>query len=175
MSVVIQDTKYTRTDDGDIPQIIDVVSHVEESDNSALHFWMPYIPISLRDILDSTRFSPHPFGILLVDEKTEALLQERFTTLSQSIMYQVLTGVAFLHAQRIAHRDIKPTNVLLNPNGCIKLIDFGIVWEDEERGKGDEKETDTNQGDLWPENRERMYFEVATGSVQPIHSRPKRA
>ena len=174
MSVVIKHTKYTRTDDRGISQIIDVVNHVEECDTSTLHFWMPYIPISLRDILDSTRFSPHPFGAL-VDEKIETLLQERFTALSQSIMYQVLSGIAFLHTQRIAHRDIKPGNVLLNPNGCIKLIDFGIVWKDEERGKGDGKETDAKRGDLWPEYRERMYFEVATGCVQPIQSWPNRA
>ena len=73
-------------------------------------------------------------------------------------MYQVLSGVIFLHAQSIAHRDVELSNVLLNPNGCIKLIYFGIVWEDGERGKGDEKETDAGWGDPWPKCRKRTHL-----------------
>ena len=36
---------------------------------------------------------------------------------------QLLCGLAYLHEQRVVHRDIKPGNVLLNKDLCIKLAD----------------------------------------------------
>lgn len=40
---------------------------------------------------------------------------------------QVLEGVSFLHNNNIIHRDIKGANLMLMPNGRIKLIDFGCA------------------------------------------------
>lgn len=38
---------------------------------------------------------------------------------------QVLRGLAYLHSHRIIHRDLKGANILLTPEGTIKLTDFG--------------------------------------------------
>lgn len=40
---------------------------------------------------------------------------------------QVLTALAYAHDQRIIHCDIKPANVLLFPEGVVRLTDFGIA------------------------------------------------
>lgn len=45
-------------------------------------------------------------------------------------MYQLFRCLAYLHSLRICHRDIKPQNLLLNPEtNIIKLCDFGSAKE----------------------------------------------
>jgi hypothetical protein len=40
---------------------------------------------------------------------------------------ELLGAVAHIHAAGIVHRDIKPQNVLIAPDGSVRLIDFGIA------------------------------------------------
>ena len=41
-------------------------------------------------------------------------------------MYQIFRGLAYIHSQGICHRDIKPNNLLFNPEtGVLKICDFG--------------------------------------------------
>lgn len=43
------------------------------------------------------------------------------------LMLQVLRAVQHAHGQLVIHRDIKPGNVLVDRNGQVKLLDFGVA------------------------------------------------
>ncbi|MBQ0959869.1 protein kinase [Ideonella sp. 4Y11] len=43
------------------------------------------------------------------------------------IFLQVLDAVAHAHAQLVLHRDLKPGNILVDQQGQVKLLDFGIA------------------------------------------------
>ncbi|MFN7975313.1 MAG: protein kinase [Acidobacteriota bacterium] len=44
---------------------------------------------------------------------------------------QICRGLAAAHDAGIVHRDIKPHNIIIAPNGVVKIMDFGIAFSQE--------------------------------------------
>jgi cyclin-dependent kinase-like len=45
----------------------------------------------------------------------------------KKLAFQMLKGLAYLHAQDIVHRDIKPENLLVGKDQRLKICDFGFA------------------------------------------------
>jgi len=59
----------------------------------------------------------------------ELMLQGALQTFDDqlAVMEQVLDGLAFAHSKEVVHRDLKPGNIHIQPNGQIKILDFGLA------------------------------------------------
>ncbi|MGW4114524.1 PASTA domain-containing protein [Actinosynnema sp. NPDC004786] len=47
--------------------------------------------------------------------------------LALTVLEKVLSPLAAAHRADLVHRDVKPENVLIGPNGTVKVADFGLV------------------------------------------------
>ena len=79
-------------------------------------------------------FSTYSFDILMeraekdwITEIRQRIKAKKFYKESEiiSILKQVVKGLSFLQKNKIAHRDVKPQNILIFPNNIYKIADFG--------------------------------------------------
>jgi eukaryotic-like serine/threonine-protein kinase len=87
-------------------------------------------------------------SLILVMESVEGrtlekLLKAGRVPLRSGIDYicQTLSGLQYAHAQGVVHRDVTPGNLIVTPDGCVKLTDFGLA-----KSVGDHQLT--NDGDI---------------------------
>lgn len=76
---------------------------------------------------------------------TLSSLMDNFGPLSESVhkrfTQQMMSAVAYIHSKGVVHRDIKGANILIEPRGTIKLIDFGCSREMSLSRNGDGKDS----------------------------------
>jgi len=65
---------------------------------------------------------------LIRGESLRALLQKGLTmTKAVDIVRQAAEGLAYAHRNGLVHRDVKPGNILVQADGRVKVVDFGIA------------------------------------------------
>src|SRR6202011_3510520 len=56
------------------------------------------------------------------------------TPVALRVAKQACAGLAAAHEMGVIHRDIKPQNIIIDPTGGLKIMDFGIARLTQERG-----------------------------------------
>eukprot|EP00755_Sulcionema_specki_P005220 Sspe_Gene.32164::Locus_15786_Transcript_1_1_Confidence_1.000_Length_1128::g.32164::m.32164/K02206/CDK2; cyclin-dependent kinase 2 len=80
-------------------------------DQDALYVVMELMDCDMASLIQNNKAKGHGFP-------EEVVLS--FTT-------QLLTGLAFIHASDIVHCDLKPSNLVVNSDGVVKIADFGLA------------------------------------------------
>ncbi|MGW4048505.1 serine/threonine-protein kinase [Streptomyces sp. NPDC004721] len=74
-------------------------------------------------------------AVVLVMERAAGSLQDRLDAATDAepltdatrVITQICEGLAHLHTEGWVHGDLKPANVLIMPDGSVRLADFGLV------------------------------------------------
>jgi serine/threonine-protein kinase len=66
-------------------------------------------------------FPSHTLGAEIVNEKPLELKR------AMQFAMDICTGMTVAHQVGIVHRDLKPANVLINQEGLLKIVDFGVA------------------------------------------------
>src|SRR5438105_616107 len=66
-------------------------------------------------------FPSHTLGSEVVNEKPVELKR------AMGFAMDICTGMTVAHQLGIVHRDLKPANVLINQEGLLKIVDFGVA------------------------------------------------
>ncbi|MEO0189788.1 MAG: serine/threonine-protein kinase [candidate division WOR-3 bacterium] len=62
---------------------------------------------SLKDLLNQVKFIPQEIAL--------------------GIIIEIAKGLGYAHQKGIVHRDMKPANILIGYDGCVKIADFGLA------------------------------------------------
>ena len=83
-----------------------------------------------------------PAGPALILEYIEGVSLEDYIathptdSATDRVIDDILDGVDYLHHRGVLHNDIKPSNIIVNPHGAARIIDFGLSLSDDSVYKG---------------------------------------
>ncbi|HJT88426.1 MAG TPA: serine/threonine-protein kinase, partial [Bryobacteraceae bacterium] len=86
---------------------------------------------NIAEVYNAFRFYDEFFMVMefIEGESLEQVLAKQRPPLETGIGYarQALAALAYAHGNGVVHRDIAPANMIITPEGTVKLTDFGLA------------------------------------------------
>ncbi|KAH9981683.1 kinase-like domain-containing protein [Russula compacta] len=117
-------------------------------------------PEHIIPLLDSFHTQSSPWAILPEMSSVAyylAIAPSQLSSKVAQVCWGLIKGLAYLHELCIAHRDIKPGNLLVDQDFCLKIIDFDLAMQVDDE---DEKVDDQcgTEGWLAPEIKKSLMY-----------------
>lgn len=90
-----------------VVELIEICTPKNKENNSTIYVVMEYAESDLKKILKSN------ISLEIVH--------------IQTIVYNLLCAIKYLHDSKVIHRDLKPANILVNEDCTVKLCDYGLA------------------------------------------------
>lgn len=99
------------------PNIINIVEYIDEAEvEKEDGRKVPVVCVIVEEIAGG--------GELFYYISNSGYFSEKF---ARYFFHQLMSGLSYMHAQGMAHRDLKPDNILFDDNFNIKIADFGFA------------------------------------------------
>jgi [calcium/calmodulin-dependent protein kinase] kinase len=98
------------------PNLVKLCEIIDDEQSKFLYLVMEYVdlgPIMQYNASTGTFTCKLTGGVLL-------------ESMASRLFAELLSGLSYLHLNHIAHRDLKPDNLLVNCKGQLKISDFGV-------------------------------------------------
>ncbi|OWT38446.1 STE/STE11 protein kinase [Cryptococcus neoformans Bt1] len=107
----------------DHSNIVKLVDYHYETDLLEHYLHFPLFACTLTELFKDPSFPFEPPAVPL--PQPSPLASFNVTT---GLSYQLLTALGYLASIDVAHRDLNPSNLLIDFCGNLKLVDFGTAW-----------------------------------------------
>ena len=94
------------------PSVIKILDYEYDELEREHRLSLPFLPLTLSTLLD------------------RPLEPSTWMKLARSISLQLCIALGYLHSLGVAHRDVNPSNIMLDRDGTLVLVDFSIAWRD---------------------------------------------
>jgi len=110
--------EYKKGNDNRITREIEVMQNVNHP------FLVDYIEHFFLEVLNIQ----HVFLVMeyIEGQTLRKLIQSENISEKEKLFINISEGLKALHSSNIIHRDLKPENIIIQPNGGIKILDFGL-------------------------------------------------
>lgn len=85
--------------------------------------------VKVREVVVGSSLDKVYMVMEFMDHELKTVIENSKFTVAEvkCLMQQLLSAVAYLHANFVMHRDLKTSNLLLNNQGELKICDFGLA------------------------------------------------